>query len=149
MENKASQKSWGWQTGLKKFPSHTPKCIEFIEQRGKTDCGIACIAMLSRRLYSEIISLFPYLKKKGGLYPDDVLEALEDMGYNCRETDNLPKRGSALVALEWKDPKIAGHYVVWDSKRKQFFDPLHGVINKKEMLKFAKIEYTWRITRSQ
>ena len=132
---------------MKKFPSHGPKGVEFVEQRGKTDCGIACIAMLSRRLYSEIVSLFPYLKAKDGLYPDDVLEALEDLGYNYKEVNNLPKRGSALVAIEWKEPKVSGHYVVWDSKRKQFLDPLHGVIKKKEMLKFAKIEHTWRITR--
>lgn len=134
---------------MKKFPSHSPQGLEFIEQRGKTDCGVACIAMLSKRLYSEIISLFPHLKVKDGLYPDDVLEALEDLGYNYQEVSSLPKRGSALVAIEWKEKKISGHYVVWDSKRKQFLDPLHGVVKKREMLKFAQIEHTWRITRSQ
>jgi hypothetical protein len=105
--------------------------------------------MLSKRLYGEIISLFPHLKVKGGLYPDDVLEALEDLGFNYQEMGKLPKRGSALIAIEWKEPKIDGHYVVWDSKRKQFLDPLHGVINRREMLKFAEIEHTWRITRSK
>ena len=134
---------------MKKFPSHAPKSLEFIGQVGKTDCGVACIAMLSKRLYGEIISLFPHLKVKGGLYPDDVLEALEDLGYNYQEVSKLPNRGTALIAIEWKEPKISPHYVVWDSKRKQFLDPLHGVINKREMLKFAEIEYTWRITRSK
>lgn len=135
---------------IKKYPTHKPKQIEFIEQKRKTDCGIACVAMLSRRLYEEIVSLFPELNRsKDGLYPDDVLEALDELGFNYNESDSLPKKGAALVAVQWKSPELSGHYVVWDSKRGQFLDPVNGIVNKREMLKFADVELIWRVTKAK
>ncbi len=134
---------------IKKYPAHRPKQIEFVEQKRRTDCGIACVAMITRRLYNEIISIFPELNRaKGGLYPDDVLESLEELDFNYNESKNLPNKGVALVAVQWKSPELSGHYVVWDSRRKQFLDPINGIINKREMLKFAEIESIWRITKA-
>ena len=48
-----------------------------------------------------------------------MLDLIEEMGYKYKEMRNLPK-GNALVAIQWKDSNISGHYVVWDGKRKQF-----------------------------
>lgn len=127
---------------------HSPKQIEFIEQRKKTDCGVACLAMLTYKLYNEIIGLFPKLKRtKNGLFPDDMFEVLDDLGFHYVEISKLPKRGVALVAIEWKNLNSLGHYVVWDGTRGQFLDPLHGIINKKEMLKEGRIDYIWRISK--
>ena len=128
---------------MKIFPTHNPKHVEYIQQRTKTDCGVACLAMLTDNLYSTIKEI---VGKTRGLYPDDVLEYLEDFGYEYVEVKKLPK-GIALVALQWKEPGLSGHYVVWDSKRKQFLDPINGVIDKSEMLKFAKIDYIWKISK--
>jgi ABC-type bacteriocin/lantibiotic exporter with double-glycine peptidase domain len=133
---------------LKNFPSHRPRQIEFVEQRRKTDCGIACIAMLTKHLYNEVIEQFPELKRsRGGLYPHVVVDILDSFGYDCNETYKLPQKGSALVAVQWKQPNLSGHYVVWDSKRRQFLDPQHGIINQREMLKLAEVELIWRINK--
>lgn len=128
--------------------SHKPKQIEFVEQRRKTDCGIACIAMLTRNLYDEIVKEFPELKRtRNGLYPHKVLDILDSMGYDYSEMTSLPQRGPALVAVQWKQIGFSGHYVVWDSKRQQFLDPKHGIINRRDMLKTADIEFVWRIVK--
>jgi len=125
--------------------------MEFIQQRRKSDCGIACVAMLSDKMYGDVAALFKAMKKttRGGLYPDDVLEVLEELGCDYSELKDLPKRGKALVAVQWKDESLSGHYIVWDSKRKQFLDPLHGVINKRDMLKLVEIEEIWKIRKEK
>jgi len=127
---------------------HQPKQIEFVEQRHKTDCGVACLAMLCGYMYEEMSSIISSLdkRKKGGMYPEDVLEILEVLGHYQLECKNLPKRGNALVAIQWKDPKLSGHYVVWNSKRKQFLDPIHGIVSKRDLLKIAFIENIWKIS---
>lgn len=133
---------------VKIFPSHRPKQVELVEQRRKTDCGIACIAMLTKHLYGEIIEQFPRLKSiRGGMYPHKVLDILDSLGYDYNEVYKLPLKGSALVAIQWKQPNLSGHYVVWDSKRKQFLDPKHGIINQREMFRLAEIELIWRVSR--
>jgi len=131
------------------FPSHRPKQIEFIEQRKKTDCGIACAAMLANKLYGEVVAVIRALKisTSKGMYLNHMFELLDEFGYDCKEVKNLPKNGKALVTIQWKEENMTGHYVVWDSKRKQFLDPLHGVVNKKEMMKYAIIESIWRVIK--
>ena len=131
------------------FPRHKPKNIEFVEQRKKNDCGVACMAMLTRRMYGEIVFLFPQLKRKrSSLYPDDVLEFLEDLSYEHKEVKKIPSKGDALIAVQWKKER-GGHYVVWSGKRKQFLDPLHGLVDKEDMLKHAEIDYIWRVWFSE
>lgn len=134
---------------MQNIPRHNPKQVEFIEQRRKTDCGIACLAMLCGCLYAEIASIF-YGKKKttrGGIYPDDMLEMLEDIGCEYEEVQKFPAKGCALVAVKWKEPNLSGHYVVWDGKRKQFLDPLHGVVDKDDFLKLVDVEEIWKVTK--
>jgi len=135
---------------LPNFPTHKPRGVEFIQQRGKSDCGIACTAMLIDCMYAPTRTLFREFGKnttRGGLYPEEIFEVLEEIGFENKEMQQLPRTGKALVAIQWKDPELSGHYVVWDSKRKQFLDPLHGVFNKKELSKFAEIEGIWKIYR--
>jgi ABC-type bacteriocin/lantibiotic exporter with double-glycine peptidase domain len=134
---------------LNNFPSHRPKQIEFIEQRKKSDCGIACAAMLSDRLYGEVAAITQALgiSARRGICLDQMFELLEELACNCWETDKLPVKGRALVTVQWKEKELSGHYVVWDSRRKQFLDPLHGVVNKKEMLKLAEIDSIWKVTK--
>jgi len=109
---------------------------------------VACAAMLADRMYKEIEAIFHILEKSTrSIYPDDVFEVLDEIGYDYDEVAHLPKRGRALVAIEWKNEGFTGHYVVWDSSRGQFLDPLHGVMGKREMLKYASIDYIWRIIR--
>lgn len=134
---------------MSNFPSHKPKQIEFIEQRKNTDCGIACAAMLSNRLYGEVAAISHALgiSVKKGICLEEMFELLEELNYYCQETDKLPNRGRALVTIQWKEKELSGHYVVWDSKRRQFLDPLHGVVNKREMLKLAEIDSMWKVIK--
>lgn len=131
------------------FPSHKPKQIEFIEQRKKSDCGVACAAMLSNRLYGEAAAVAQALRinSKKGICLDEMFELLDEFGYYCKEIDKIPTKGRALVTIQWKEKELSGHYVVWDAKRKQFLDPLHGVFGKREMTKYAEIESVWKVTK--
>lgn len=133
---------------MQNTPRHNPKQVEFIEQRRKTDCGIACLAMLCGCLYAEMASIFRSKRKitRGGIYPDDMLDIIEDLGHSYVETEKLPAKGAALVAVKWKEPNLSGHYVVWDGKRRQFLDPLHGLINRDEFLTLADIDEIWKVT---
>lgn len=129
-----------------KFPIHTPKQIEFVEQRKKRDCGVACVAMLTKHLYKDIILVFPELTRRSGLHMDEILDILDAFGYYCSEVKMLPK-GSALVGIQWKSPNLNGHFVVWDGKRNQFLDPKYGIINKNNMLKVANIDIILKVTK--
>lgn len=133
------------------FPNHKPKQVEFIQQKGKSDCGVACVAMLVGCLYDSAKMFFKDFGKsiRGGLYPEDMFEVLEEIGFNNNEMRQLPQTGKALVAVQWKKEGLSGHYIVWDSRRKKFLDPLHGVFGKNELTKYAYIERIWHIYRSR
>lgn len=128
---------------MKKFPLHNPHHIEYVQQRLKTDCGVACFAMITGKLYLDAKIIIG--RVRGGIYPDDLLEILDDFGYYYKEVKSLPKNGIALVAIQWKKPNLSGHYIIWDSERSQFLDPINGLIDQNEMLKFATIDYIWKI----
>ena len=130
-----------------KFPDHKPKQIEFVAQKKKTDCGIACIAMLIYDTYSKVWKVSKSLKKNiaQGLFPEDVIEILEYFGFSAVNVKTLPRKGCALVTINWKKKNLSGHFIVWDGKRNQFLDPTFGVIDKKDMLESADIEEIWKV----
>lgn len=127
------------------FPIHDPRRIEFIQQRKRWDCGVACVAMLAGLLYDDALSLFAHFGHGSGLFPDDVLEVLEDLGLPAKAASGLPKRQPALVAVDWMEEGLSGHYVVWDPGRRQFLDPLHGLVGRRELLRLCRIEHVWTI----
>jgi hypothetical protein len=125
------------------FPCHNPQRIEFIQQKSSRGCGIACFAMLAGLMYDDARKRF---RKVGdGLYPDDLLEVLDAAGIETCEVDRLPRKRAALVAIQWKDVGLAGHYLVWDPSRQQFLDPLHGIVNRQALLVCADIEHIWAV----
>ena len=123
------------------FPSHNPKCIEFIQQKSRRGCGIACFAMLVGLMYDDAKTYFN--RVSDGMYPDDLLDALDVAGIEVSEVKHLPRKQAALVALQWNKSGLAGHYVVWDPSRRQFLDPLHGVVDRDDLMEFANIEHIW------
>jgi ABC-type bacteriocin/lantibiotic exporter with double-glycine peptidase domain len=133
---------------LFKFPVHKPKQIEFIAQRKKTDCGIACAAMLAYCTYDKAFAISKLLRKsiKSGLFLDDLLKILDYLNFSSNQVKTLPRKGCALVTINWKKKNLSGHFVVWDGKRGQFLDPIFGVIEKEDMLESANIEEIWKIT---
>jgi hypothetical protein len=124
-----------------KFPPHNPQRIEFIQQKSRRGCGIACFAMLVGLMYDDAKTYFD--RVSDGMYPDDLLEALDVAGIETCEVRRLPRKRAALVALQWKDSDLTGHYVVWDPARRQFLDPLHGVVDRQDLLDCAEIEHIW------
>jgi hypothetical protein len=108
--------------------------------------------MLTRQLYETVEELFKSGDRKtsrGGLFPEEMSELLCAFGFRCAPARKLPKRGQALVGIQWLEEGLSGHFIVWDAKRQQFLDPLHGVFDKEELDKCALIEEIWNVTRSE
>jgi hypothetical protein len=121
--------------------------VEFIQQRRRWDCGVACAAMLSGLLYDAVLPFFGRRGRRNGLFPDDILEILDDLDVSCQSVDKLPRRSPALVAIAWRKEGLSGHFVVWDPKRNQFLDPIYGLVDKDEMLRACRIEHIWSIAQ--
>jgi len=100
--------------------------------------------MLAGLLYEDSLPFFKDMDHSCGLYPDDVLEILEGLGLPSREIRTLSRRQPALVAVEWRDMP-GGHYLVWDPRRKQFLDPLYGLLPRKDVLAHCRIEHIWSV----
>jgi len=125
------------------FPFHNPRRIEFIQQKSRRGCGIACFAMLVGLMYDDAKRHFH--RVSNGMYPDDLLDALENEDIVAYEVKRLPRKRAALVALQWKNSDLTGHYVVWDPARRQFLDPRHGVVDRQDLLECADIEHIWAV----
>jgi len=101
--------------------------------------------MLAGLMYEDALSLFVHLDHSNGLFPDDVLEILDDLGLPTHDVSTLPKRQPALVAVDWKEEGFSGHYLVWDPRRGQFLDPLHGLVGRRDLLRLCRIEHIWTV----
>jgi hypothetical protein len=99
--------------------------------------------MLAGLLYNDTLPFFNKLDHHNGLFPDDVLDVLDGLGIHCKSINKLPKRQPALVAIEWREKGFGGHFVVWDPIRKQFLDPLYGLIGQRDFLSLCNIEHIW------
>lgn len=53
-----------------------------IKQRKKTDCVIACLAMLTGHTYDAVLAHFPPAKRKDGVYDGDLLSYLIEHNVN-------------------------------------------------------------------
>lgn len=104
--------------------------------------------MLAGLLYEDALSFFRHFDHSNGLFPDDVLEALDDLGIAYRLMSRLPKRQPALVAVGWREDGYSGHYMVWDPERGQLLDPTHGLIDRRDLSRFCVIEHIWATGKS-
>ena len=123
------------------LPRHRPKRIEWVQQRLSTDCGIACVAMLTKSLYEAIFDTFQMLgvSINSGVFSDEVINVLEFCGYEVDEVFNLIRR-PALVGVTWKDDG-GGHFVVWDGYK--VLDPKFGIYSKTDLKKHASVDEIW------
>jgi len=103
------------------------------------------VAMLTGLLYDDALPLFRGYNRSNGLFPENVLEVLDDLHMSCHPVRLLPKRQPALVAIEWRKEGLNGHFVVWDPDRGQFLDPRHGLIDRRELLCLCRIEHIWSV----
>jgi len=135
---------------MSKIPKHNPNQIELVEQRKKTDCGIACVAMLTYNTYYYILGFTRCLgiNIKKGLFPEQMFLILEELNFECISTDKISIRKPSLIALSWKDKNCNnGHYVIFDVQRNKILDPLFGIYNLKELKKCAEIEFIWGVRK--
>lgn len=109
--------------------------MPLVEQRTKTDCGIACLAMLCDVTYEEAERVIPW-RKHGCLYGTDTKQlregakrlGYEGLGTATQQLRRLPEKNwllipdRSLVKVAHPDPKIRQwHWVVW--RKRKIYDP--------------------------
>lgn len=106
--------------------------MRLVRQRGATDCGIACLAMLAN---------IPYIQAKRALFgtkrqvsydttKDQMREALLLFGVIttkrlvvCTDPERLD-RDALLHTNKLADGN--SHWAVWDAKRRKILDPIYA-----------------------
>lgn len=115
--------------------------MTYVKQQCKTDCGIACLAMLIDITYDEAKALlFKKSKKKYITKTKDLLKAIEAEDSHIVEGKRLsPVRKKSWVDLPanslvkvFPDNKISykWHWVVWSGKK--IYDPSRGVFRPQQ-----------------
>lgn len=112
--------------------------MEFVRQRDRMDCGVACTAMLCGVSYEEAWKQFAWKPSQytHGLTTKDIREAAERLGYitiggvggrllPCGPTrwEAIPSR--SLVKIPHPTRPGVWHWVVWH--RRKVYDPARGV----------------------
>lgn len=118
--------------------------MSFIAQRGKTDCGVAALAMLCDVPYESVDRAILW-RRHGVLFGTDtkmLREAAERLGYRGKGTEKnqLKRLGgkswdaipeNSLVKIPHPDPKIGQwHWVAW--RKGAIYDPALGVFKPKK-----------------
>ncbi len=126
--------------------------MSYIKQRLKTDCGVACLAMLCELDYEQAAGMIDWkYGKYKGTTTKQLREAAQLVGYNVRgtKTDRLKV---VRKPIEWYDMPIPNtadwwytlpdnslvkirqpergsgwHWVVW--KKNKIYDPARGVFH--------------------
>ena len=104
----------------------TEMLLRRVLQRGDKDCGVACVAMLANRSYTDACGL---------VHPDrrtktkELSDALTSLGLECgRRLKPLGKKSYRdlecdAVLKVWPRKDRSWHWVVWDARRKRVLDP--------------------------
>lgn len=106
--------------------------MELIWQRTKTDCGVACVAMVAGVTYEEAEAAFDFPKRQRHRRTDmwDVYRALRKLGKkpekrlvpgpangtNAVLKCNRGRRRTVVNVRRW-------HWCVWDSAQQRVLDP--------------------------
>jgi hypothetical protein len=102
--------------------------MKSIKQKHDDDCGIACIAMLSRKTYGAVrTEMFPFrtpentVKKWLGEFGVRTASKFQDL--NGRHYSEL--EFDALLAVNYRKEglDLYWHWVVWDAKKGKIRDP--------------------------
>jgi hypothetical protein len=104
--------------------------VRRLKQKTKTDCGVACVAMLAGVSWAKARdALFDKAARTFWTQKDDMINALGHLGVTvskrlvvCKHPDRLQVdallRTNILANGNW-------HWAVWDAKRKKILDPYY------------------------
>lgn len=102
-----------------------------IRQRNNTDCGIACIAMVTNLEYDSVLTQLGVINNNFtyGLTSDDLVYFLSKLKYkvvvsDCLTWSDIPNNSIAFVVNEFY-VCLMGHWVVY--KKGKIYDPARGV----------------------
>jgi ABC-type bacteriocin/lantibiotic exporter with double-glycine peptidase domain len=104
--------------------------MKLVRQKTKTDCGVACFAMLADISYAQARRALFGEKHKGPgyTYKDQMRNALKAFGVVLSERLTRCPRPERLTqdALIRTNELSNGmwHWVVWDARRAKILDPL-------------------------
>ncbi len=128
--------------------------MAFIRQRNKSDCGVACLAMLCDVTYDEAKETIPWRRRGviGGTVTKQLRIGALKLGYLTSSTpqhrlkvvrkpdtwEGMPVPmtsdwwytipNNSLVKIQWGDsPGGDWHWVVW--KKEKIYDPARGVFH--------------------
>lgn len=105
--------------------------MEMIRQRYKSDCGVACAAMLAGVTYEEASAAFAPLGKRRGCTNETTMYlALRELGVKGKlpMASGKPNGQNALLKCNRTEHRRAGvkrwHWCVWDAAEQRILDPL-------------------------
>lgn len=97
------------------------KKLRRVRQRTKSDCGVACVAMIARVRYREAFSAFGFSEHEKRFYTNhgQLVAALENLGCEVQRKkfsswQNIP--GCAIVPVNHRCNRRNFHWVVYDGK---------------------------------
>lgn len=105
-----------------------------VKQKDRTGCGIACVAMLANKTYSQVkkkmksLDCFKGHRKNVFLtdYPDlkKALKAYKIKSSKvCNKKSWKSTRKNAIVAINYNKKRDEWHWVVYDKKKECVIDP--------------------------
>ena len=101
--------------------------IQHVFQRGDSDCGVACLAMITGMSYEEAFAAIGCDEEEEHFYTThgDLTNILKALGWNIRwkkfrSWDAIP--GYAIVAVNHRCNRRYFHWVVFDGEK--IFDPI-------------------------
>jgi len=97
------------------------KKIKRICQRYRSDCGVACVAMIAGVSYQQAFAVFGFAEGEKGFHTrhKDLVEALDKLGCQVqrkmfRAWEDIP--GHAILAVNHRCKRRNFHWVVFDGK---------------------------------
>lgn len=119
--------------------------LRLVKQRDEYGCGIACVAMATRRKYGEIRAhLFDDHEDAEGTQLRHLRAILKKFGVRSgkrliplrtRKVESLPF--DALIKINPRQRGREWHWVIWDHRRGRILDP-----KKKPYLRRRYVSYT-------
>lgn len=97
------------------------KTIRRVRQRTRSDCGVACVAMIAGVSYQQAFDVFCFSDRKKAFYTghSHLVDALESLGCEVqrnwfRSWEEIP--GCAIVPVNHRCDRKNYHWVVYDGK---------------------------------
>ncbi len=104
--------------------------MEFVQQRSKLDCGVACMAMLLHCSYDEVTKYFTNIDFNSQEMDDDMLKnAIQQYGKETKFSDDINLTEESIIILPSLNNVNSQHSVCWTGS--EVFDPNRGNKNKK------------------